>query len=62
MQEQDREDLKKNDKKCYCKVCDNAIEGMNNKFLLLKGITKSSTMEHLEVVYLVITWFKDLNR
>ena len=56
----DREDLKANDKKGYYKVRDSAIEGMTNKFSILKGIDEKATMEHLESVYSVITRFEDL--
>ena len=56
----DREELQQKDKKAYYKVRDSAIEGMTNKFSLLKGISKSATMEHLESVYCVVTCFEDL--
>ena len=56
----DREDLKTNDKNSYYKVREAAVEGMKNKFTLLKGINENATMEHLESVYSVITRFEDL--
>ena len=56
----DRESLRQSDKKGYYKVRDNAVEGMSSKFTLLKGIDEKATMEHLELVYSVVTPFEDL--
>ena len=56
----DRKELRIKDKKGYYKIRENAVECMSSKFTLLKGIDEKATMEHLELVYSVVTRFEDL--
>jgi hypothetical protein len=52
--------LQQKDKKTYFKVCDNAVEGLENKFTQLQSIDEKSTLNHLKKVYSVVNRFADL--